>query len=151
MELERWVAAHNTPQQVSQRCQIVLAASQGQPDKDIAIDLEIDFKTAALWSQAHLNTARRGESASSVRDLIVFGKWLKSHLGRQTASGASKGGWGAPPSLSKKPAGVQEWRGSQEVAPARPRRRVIKAMLLLQMRLSLSACGPKLSPASHRL
>jgi transposase len=49
LELERWVAAHNTPQQVSQRCQIVLAAAQGQPDKDIALDLEINFKTAALW------------------------------------------------------------------------------------------------------
>lgn len=49
LELERWVAAHNTPQQVSQRCQIVLAASRGQPDKDIATDLEINFKTAALW------------------------------------------------------------------------------------------------------
>ncbi len=49
LELERWVAAHNTPQQVSQRCQIVLAAAQGQLDKDIAMGLEINFKTAALW------------------------------------------------------------------------------------------------------
>ncbi len=49
MELERWVAAHNTPQQVSQRCQIVLAASRGQPDKDIAADFEINFITVALW------------------------------------------------------------------------------------------------------
>jgi hypothetical protein len=49
LELERWVAAHSTAQQVSQRCQIVLAASRGQPDKDIATDLEINFKTAALW------------------------------------------------------------------------------------------------------
>jgi transposase len=49
LELERWVAAHNTPQQVSQRCQIILAAAQGQPDKDIALDMEINSKTAALW------------------------------------------------------------------------------------------------------
>ena len=49
LELERWVAAHSTPQQVVQRCQIILAASQGQPDKDIAADWEINFKTAALW------------------------------------------------------------------------------------------------------
>jgi transposase len=48
-ELERWVAAHRTPQQVSQRCQIVLAADQGQQDKTIAADLEINFKTVALW------------------------------------------------------------------------------------------------------
>ena len=54
LELERWVAAHRTPQQVSQRCQIVLAASRGQPDKDIATDLEINFKTAALWRKRFL-------------------------------------------------------------------------------------------------
>src|SRR5271156_682420 len=55
LELERWVAAHRTPQQVSQRCQIVLAASRGQPDKDIATDLEINFKTAALWRKRFIN------------------------------------------------------------------------------------------------
>jgi transposase len=48
-ELERWVAAHRTPQQVSRRCQIVLAAAQGQQDKAIAAELDINFKTAALW------------------------------------------------------------------------------------------------------
>ena len=49
LELEHWVAAHSTPQQVSQRCQIVLAAWGGGLDKDIASDLDINFKTAALW------------------------------------------------------------------------------------------------------
>jgi transposase len=48
-ELERWVAAHNTPQQVSQRCQIVLASAGGQQDKLIADDLDINAKTVALW------------------------------------------------------------------------------------------------------
>src|ERR1700687_4203531 len=55
LELERWVAAHRTPQQVSQRCQIVLAASRGQLDQDIASDLEINFKTAALWRKRFIN------------------------------------------------------------------------------------------------
>src|SRR5881296_210373 len=55
LELERWVASHLTPQQVSQRCQVVLAASRGQPDKDIATDLEINFKTAALWRKRFIN------------------------------------------------------------------------------------------------
>jgi exonuclease VII small subunit len=45
MELERWVAAHRTPQQVSQRCQIILAAAQGRQDKAIA--LAISFRNAA--------------------------------------------------------------------------------------------------------
>lgn len=48
-ELERWVATHRTPQQVSQRCRIVLAAAEGQEDKRIADDLDLNFKTAALW------------------------------------------------------------------------------------------------------
>lgn len=48
-ELERWVAAHNTPQQVSRRCQIVLAAAVGQQDKLIADELDLNVKTVALW------------------------------------------------------------------------------------------------------
>jgi transposase len=48
-ELERWVAAHRTPQQVSQRCRIVLAAAGGQQDKLIAEELDLNFKTVALW------------------------------------------------------------------------------------------------------
>src|SRR5216110_1939001 len=55
LELEHWVAAHRTPQQVSERCQIVLAASRGQPDKDIATDLDINFKTVALWRKRFIN------------------------------------------------------------------------------------------------
>lgn len=49
LELERWVNAHGTPQQVTQRCRIVLAASEGRQDKQIAEDLQINFKSAALW------------------------------------------------------------------------------------------------------
>jgi len=48
-ELKSWVAAHRTPQQVAQRCRIVLAAALGQQDKVIAADLEINYKTVALW------------------------------------------------------------------------------------------------------
>jgi transposase len=49
LELERWVAAHRTPQQVTQRCRIILAAADGRQDREIAEDLEINPKTAALW------------------------------------------------------------------------------------------------------
>lgn len=48
-ELERWISAHRTPQQVAQRCRIVLAAAAGQQDKDIAEEMKINFKTVALW------------------------------------------------------------------------------------------------------
>jgi transposase len=55
LELERWVTAHSTPQQVSQRCQIVLAAAGGQQDKLIADDLGINVKTIALWRKRFVN------------------------------------------------------------------------------------------------
>ena len=48
-ELKSWVAAHRTPQQVAQRCRIVLAAAEGRQDKVIAADLAINYKTVALW------------------------------------------------------------------------------------------------------
>jgi transposase len=50
-ELERWVNAHRTPQQVAQRCRIILAAAKDQQDKDIAQSMEMNFKTVALWRQ----------------------------------------------------------------------------------------------------
>ena len=49
LELQRWVVAHGTPQQVTQRCRIILAAADGRQDKEIAEDMRINFKTAALW------------------------------------------------------------------------------------------------------
>jgi transposase len=50
-ELERWVSAHRTAQQVAQRCRIILAAAKGQQDKNIAKSMEINSKTVALWRQ----------------------------------------------------------------------------------------------------
>jgi len=50
-ELEHWVRAHRTPQQVAQRCRIVLAAANGQQDKAIAKLLQINYKTVSLWRQ----------------------------------------------------------------------------------------------------
>jgi transposase len=48
-EMERWVSAHRTPQQVAQRCRIILGAAKGQQDKDIAENMQINVKTVALW------------------------------------------------------------------------------------------------------
>src|SRR5438445_11957239 len=74
LELERWVAAHRTPQQVAQRCQIVLAASRGHPDKDIATDLEINFKTAALWRKRFIN-----EGPDCLWE-VAEGTWTQANL-----------------------------------------------------------------------
>jgi len=49
LELGRWINAHATPQQVTQRCRIILAVADGSQDKDVAEALQINFKTVALW------------------------------------------------------------------------------------------------------
>jgi transposase len=49
LELERWVAAHSTPQQVTQRCRIILAAAAGSQNAEVAQELELNPKTVALW------------------------------------------------------------------------------------------------------
>lgn len=48
-QLERWAAAHTTPQQVALRCRIVLAAAYGSENVTIAMDTGVDVKTVALW------------------------------------------------------------------------------------------------------
>ena len=47
--LERWVAAHGTPQQVALRCRIVLAAAAGESDVAIAEQFSVNRKTVILW------------------------------------------------------------------------------------------------------
>lgn len=54
LELERWVKAHNTPQQVAERCRIVLSAADGQDNQTIAAMLKINFKTVALWRKRYV-------------------------------------------------------------------------------------------------
>jgi len=54
-ELERWVNAHKTPQQVAQRCRIILATAKGQQDKEVARSMGINYKTVALWRQRFLS------------------------------------------------------------------------------------------------
>ena len=48
-QIQQWVAAHGTPQQVALRCRIVLAAAAGWSDVAIAEQLSINRKTAILW------------------------------------------------------------------------------------------------------
>lgn len=55
LELQRWLVAHTTPQQVTQRCRIILAAADGRADKEIAEELEVNFKTVALWRSRFRN------------------------------------------------------------------------------------------------
>lgn len=48
-QLQQWVSAHGTPQQVALRCRIVLAAAAGQSNVTIAEQLSVNRKTVILW------------------------------------------------------------------------------------------------------
>ena len=50
-QIQQWVAAHGTPQQVALRCRIVLAAADGQSDVAIAQQVSVNRKTVILWRQ----------------------------------------------------------------------------------------------------
>ena len=50
-QLQQWVAAHGTPQQVVLRCRIVLAAADGQSDVAISEQLLVNRKTVIVWRQ----------------------------------------------------------------------------------------------------
>lgn len=50
-QIQQWVAAHGTPQQVALRCRIVLAAADGQSDASIAQQLSVNRKTVIMWRE----------------------------------------------------------------------------------------------------
>ena len=50
-QIQEWATAHGTPQQVAMRCQIVLAAADGESDVAIAERLSVNRKTVILWRQ----------------------------------------------------------------------------------------------------
>src|ERR1017187_292492 len=55
-QLEQWVAAHGTPQQVALRCRIVLAAAAGETNLQIGAACQIDVKTVALWRGRYIQS-----------------------------------------------------------------------------------------------
>lgn len=50
-QIERWVAAMGTPQQVVTRCRILLAAAEGHTETAIAAELNLNRKTVRLWKE----------------------------------------------------------------------------------------------------
>jgi transposase len=97
LELERWVTAHGTPQQVSQRCRIILAAADGRQDKEIAEDLRINFKTAALWRK------RFGREGNDCLWAVAPGR------GRKPSLPAGKVEQIIATTLQSRPAGATHW------------------------------------------
>lgn len=97
LELEKWVVAHGTPQQVTQRCQIILAAAGGRRDKEIAEDLQINFKTVALW---------RGRFRKEGNDCL----WeVASGRGRKPSISVNKVEKIIQTTLQSRPAGATHW------------------------------------------
>ena len=50
-QIEQWLAALGTPQQVALRCRIVLAASHGKSEAAIAAGMNVNRKTVRLWRE----------------------------------------------------------------------------------------------------
>ena len=69
-QLQQWVSAHGTPQQVALRCRIVLAAAAGQSNVTIAEQLSVNRKTVILW---RLRIPGEGERGSGVKPNSVPG------------------------------------------------------------------------------
>ncbi len=49
VRLEQWIHAGSTPQQVVLRAKIILRASRGESDQQIAREMKLQRRTAALW------------------------------------------------------------------------------------------------------
>src|SRR5213592_5015032 len=53
-QLESWVRAQFTPQQVALRSRILLMAAEGKQDLEIADELEVNRHTPSLWRKRFL-------------------------------------------------------------------------------------------------
>jgi len=92
-----WLNAHGTPQQVTLRSQIVLAAAEGQPDSAIAGQLEINRKTVRLW---RARFAQQG----------LESLWeVASGRGRKARYGSNKIKAIVDTTLQTKPKGMTHW------------------------------------------
>jgi len=96
-QLRQWVAAFGTPQQVSLRSRIVLAAAAGQSDSAIARDLAVNRNTVILW---------RGRFQQDGLD----GLWeVAPGRGRKPTYGPEKIQAIVDATLRTKPQGMTQW------------------------------------------
>lgn len=96
-QMERWVVAHGTPQQVVLRCRIVLSAAAGRNNVAIGDELGVDVKTVALW---RTRFAQAGPQAM----------WeIASGRGRKPTHGPEKIKAIVEATLHTRPAGMTHW------------------------------------------
>jgi len=96
-QLEQWLAAYGTPQQVALHCRIVLAAAQGRSDLSIAAGLEVNRHTVALWRK------RFAEQGLECMWEIAAGR------GRKPIFGAERIKAVVDATLQTKPKGMTHW------------------------------------------
>ena len=95
--LERWVAAHGTPQRVALRCRMVLAAAAGRTNVEIGVESGVNVKTVALW---------RGRFAQAGPE----GLWqLAAGRGRKPTYSPEKIKAIVQATLTSKPKGMTQW------------------------------------------
>jgi transposase/transcriptional regulator with XRE-family HTH domain len=96
-QLEQWVAAHGTPQQVALRCRIVLAAAAGETNLQVGAACQIDVKTVALWRGRFIQSGPQG-------------LWeIASGRGRKPTYSARKIKAIVQATLLSKPDGMTQW------------------------------------------
>ena len=96
-QIQQWLAAHGTPQQVVLRGRIVLAAARGQSDSAIARLLETNRKTVILWR------ARFAEQGLKSLWEVAPGR------GRKPTYGTKKINAIVEATLQTKPKGMTHW------------------------------------------
>src|SRR5260370_13657757 len=64
-QIEQWLAALGTPQQVALRGRIVLAAGHGKSEAAIAAEMDINRKTVRLWRGRFFPQRLAGPSGSA--------------------------------------------------------------------------------------
>jgi transposase len=97
MEVEGWLGAHSTPQQVALRCRIVLAAGRGESDLAIAAALDVSRHTVRLWRE------RVGKNGLKSLWQVAPGR------GRKAIYGAEKIKEVVDATLRSKPKGMTHW------------------------------------------
>src|SRR5271169_1575978 len=96
-QIEQWLAAYGTPQQVALHCRIILAAAQGRSDLGIAAGLEVNRHTVALWRK------RFAEQGLECLWAIAAGR------GRKPIFGADQIKAVVAATLQTKPKGMTHW------------------------------------------
>jgi transposase len=96
-QIEQWLAALGTPQQVALRCRIVLAASHGKSEAATAAEMNVNRKTVRLWRERFIAQG-------------LPGLWeIASGRGRKATYDAKRIKAVIDATLQSKPKGMTHW------------------------------------------